>query len=122
MLPMQLGIQGELRVFGVSCAVGAVLGLIYQLLRTARVILPHFRWAVFAEDMLYGLLCGFCFFLVFSVYSLSMRWFIAFAMALSAVLVHLLIGRPAVALIRRADREIKGFLAKTARKIRRKFV
>lgn len=107
MLPMQLGVQRECQVFLLSCLVGACLGLLYQLLCIARVILPHFKWAVFLEDMLFGLFCGFCYFLVFASFSLTMRWFIAFGMALSAVLIHILIGRPVLSLVRRADSRVK---------------
>ena len=122
MLPMQLGVSGEAEVFLLSCAVGAGLGVLYQLLRTARVIFPHFRAVVFIEDLLFGLISGFCYFLIFSGYSLSMRAFIAFAMTLGAFIVHITAGRVFVALIRRTDRRIKGVLAKTARKIRHRFV
>ena len=122
MLPMQLGTDGELRVFLLSLIVGAALGGVYMLLGMARVLLPHFKWTVFLEDMLFGLLCGFCWFLIFSGFSQPMRAFIAFAMALGAAVLHFAAGRPLVALIRRICRRIKGFLAKTAQKVRRKFV
>ena len=130
MLPMQLGIAGECRVFLLSCLVGAALGLLYQVICIARVVLPHFKWAVFLEDMLFGLLCGFCYFLVFSSFSLTMRGFIAFGMALSALLVHILIGRPALVLVRRADNRIKSaflkpaaqFFVKIIAKIKQRFV
>ena len=122
MLPMQLGVQGELRVFLLSMAVGAALGLLYQVLRLLRAALPHCRAAVFVQDLLFGLLCGFCWFLVFSFYSLSMRWFIAFGMGLAALTVHFVIGKPLVSAAARLFGVIRGFLAKTARKIRGRFV
>ena len=122
MLPMQLGTDGELRVFLLSLIVGAALGGVYMLLGMARVLLPHFKWTVFLEDMLFGLLCGFCCFLICQGFSLGVRWFIAFAMALGAWLVFRVIGRPLVALTRRIHGRIGGFLAKTARKIKCKFV
>jgi hypothetical protein len=122
MLPMQLGTDGEVRVFLLSALIGVALGAVYELLRVLRVIIPHFKWAVFVEDMLFGLLCGFCWFLIFSGFSQPMRAFIAFAMALGAAVLHFAAGRPLVALIRRICRRIKGFLAKTAQKVRRKFV
>ena len=122
MLPMQLGVEGELWVFLISCITGGILGLCYQVLRILRVVLPHFRWAVFTEDLLFGLFCGMCYFLLFSYYSLTMRWFIAFGMGAAAIIVHMTAGRLLLKAVRRTDRTLKELLAKTAKRIRRKFV
>lgn len=130
MLPMQLGVSKELQVFLFSCMIGACLGLLYQLLRAARVIFPHFKWAVFSEDMLFGIFCGFCYFLIFTGLKLSMRGFIAFAMAVSGVLVHLTVGSWFISGLSVIDRKIKdkllrpllGFIAKKAMSARGRFV
>ena len=130
MLPMQLGTSGEVSVFLLSCLVGALLGLLYQALRALRVIFPHFKAAVFLEDMLFGLFCGFCYFLMFSYFSLTMRGFIAFGMALSAFLAHISVGNALIRLVSAADRLIKkklllplaGVIAKIFAKFKGKFV
>ena len=130
MLPMQLGISKELEVFLLSCITGACLGLFYQVLRIARIAAPHLKIMVFVEDMLFGLLCGGGWFMIFTGYDISMRWFIAFGMGLSGVLIHFLIGAPLIRLFARLDRKIKeklllpplGFIAKKAGGIGRRFV
>ena len=122
MLPMQLGVSREVELFLISCLIGAALGLCYQALRALRLIIPHFKAAVFTEDLLFGLFCGLCYFLLFSMYSLKMRGFIAFGMALSALLVSLLIGEPLIRLLRLLRDKLAGHIAKKVTKIRRKFV
>lgn len=122
MLPMQLGVSREAELFLISCLIGAALGLCYQALRALRLIIPHFKAAVFTEDLLFGLFCGSCYFLLFSMYSLKMRGFIAFGMALSALLVSLLIGEPLIRLLRLLRDKLAGHIAKKVTKIRRKFV
>ena len=114
MLPMQLGVAKECRVFLLSCLIGASLGLLYQILCIARVILPHFKWAIFAEDLFFGLFCGFCYFLLFSYFSLNVRGFIAFGMILSGILIHILIGKPVLSLVKAVDGKVKAAVLKPA--------
>lgn len=43
-------VHEELVLFGLSCLFGGVLGVAYDVLRTARIIFPHRNWLVFVED------------------------------------------------------------------------
>ncbi|MBR3759465.1 MAG: spore cortex biosynthesis protein YabQ [Ruminococcus sp.] len=43
-------VREELVLFALSCLMGFLLGFVYDVFRTARVILPHKNWMVFAED------------------------------------------------------------------------
>ena len=44
-------VSEELRLFGISCLAGAVFGLVWELLRTLRVLLPHNGFLTAAEDI-----------------------------------------------------------------------
>ena len=46
-------VNEELVLFGLSCLFGALLGVIYDVFRTARVMMPHKGWMVFAEDAVF---------------------------------------------------------------------
>jgi len=46
-------VHEELVLFGLSCLFGALLGVVYDVFRTARVMLPHRGWMVFAEDAVF---------------------------------------------------------------------
>ena len=43
-------VNEELVLFGMSCLMGIALGVLYDVFRTARVMIPHRSWMVFAED------------------------------------------------------------------------
>ena len=43
-------VHEELVLFGMSCLMGIALGVLYDVFRTARVMLPHRSWMVFGED------------------------------------------------------------------------
>ncbi len=46
-------VSEELRLFGLSCLFGAVFGVIYDIFRTARLLLPHNGLLVAAEDIVF---------------------------------------------------------------------
>lgn len=46
-------VHEQLVLFGLSCLFGAVLGVCYDVFRTARVIFPHNLWLVLIEDVLF---------------------------------------------------------------------
>lgn len=46
-------VHEELTLFGLSCLFGALLGVVYDIFRTARVLVPHRGWMVFAEDAVF---------------------------------------------------------------------
>ena len=49
-------VSEELRLFGLSCLFGAVFGVIYDIFRTVRLLLPHNGVLVAAEDILFLML------------------------------------------------------------------
>lgn len=54
-------INEELILFGISCAFGLLIGVCYDVFRTARVIFPHNKWLVCIEDIVF--LIFYCIFL-----------------------------------------------------------
>lgn len=46
-------VNEELRLFGLSCLFGAAFGVIYDIFRTARLLLPHNGLLVAAEDIVF---------------------------------------------------------------------
>lgn len=46
-------VHEELTLFGLSCLFGGLLGVVYDIFRTARVMVPHRGWLVFAEDAVF---------------------------------------------------------------------
>lgn len=54
-------VNEELVLFGLSCVFGLVIGVFYDVLRTARAIFPHNRWLVCVEDIAF--LMAYCIFL-----------------------------------------------------------
>jgi len=49
-------VNEELRLFGMSCLAGAVFGVVWEFLRTIRVLLPHNSFLTAAEDILFFML------------------------------------------------------------------
>lgn len=52
-------LTAEVRLFGVSLAMGVWLMILYDMLRVFRGLLPHGTVAVNLEDLLYFVYCGF---------------------------------------------------------------
>lgn len=46
-------VHEELTLFGLSCLFGGLLGVVYDVFRTLRVMFPHRGWMVFAEDAVF---------------------------------------------------------------------
>lgn len=114
MLPMQLGVTKETELFLLACLVGAALGAGYQLLRAFRVIVPHFKWAVFFEDALFGLFAGGCVFLLCADMQQKLRLFVLLGAGVSAAVTGLMLGRPFIAVITAVDGFIKKKMVKPA--------
>lgn len=51
-------VSEELRLFGLSCLLGAVIGVAYDVLRVLRLMLPHNSFLVAAEDIGFLGLCA----------------------------------------------------------------
>lgn len=130
MLPMQLGAARECRLFGLACLAGAVLGLLYQVIRAVRVVIPHFKAVVFIEDMLFGLMFGLALVLLCTGEQTRMRGFVLFGEGFAALLVHIAVGRPLIrgfsaiySLIRRKlIQPVIDIIAKNAKRASRKIV
>lgn len=46
-------VHEQLILFGLSCVFGALLGICYDVFRTARIIFPHNKWLILFEDILF---------------------------------------------------------------------
>ena len=51
-------ISEEMRLFGLSCVLGAAMGALYDVIRAFRLILPHNGWLTAIEDIVFLFLCG----------------------------------------------------------------
>lgn len=51
-------VSQQLKIFALSCAGGAFIGVLYDVFRAVRLAVPHGRAAVFAEDCLFFILSG----------------------------------------------------------------
>lgn len=86
-------VSQETTLFLGSCLLGIPLGLLLDLFRTLRVLLPHHAIAVFFEDALLGL--GGC--VILQLYASafaqdSLRWYFALGMLLGLALWLLTVG------------------------------
>lgn len=59
------GLQYETKLFLLSFFIGAVFGIVYDVLRIIRIVKKHHSVVIFIEDFLFVLFCGFWYF-VFS--------------------------------------------------------
>lgn len=94
---MIYGVASEARIFLGAAAVGAVTGLLYELLRVFRRAVSHNNAAVFAEDFLYALICGAVYFVYVTAAAWgSLRGFVLVGMMLGMLIERLVIGNLAV--------------------------
>ena len=92
MEPMQLATLTEIKIILLGLLLGAVLGVVYDLLRILRIIIRHHKAVVFAEDFIYMLIFGFAFF-VFSIsFANNIRAFVLFSIMAGCLAERLLIG------------------------------
>lgn len=87
------GLSLELSLFVRSVLMGILFGVIFDMLRVVRIIIPHKNWLVFAEDFLFMLFCGFWFF-IFSMTSArgQLRAFLLIGSGIGFVLYIVTIG------------------------------
>ena len=103
---MAVSVTGQMLTFLISCLVGAALGLLYDLFRIFRIIVPCSRLAVLLLDVLFFIMCTVVTFL-FALLSNSgtVRFFILEGEVIGAVLYALTLGIPLMRLTRKlADR------------------
>ncbi len=87
-------LTAEVRLFGVSLAMGVWLMILYDMLRVFRTALPHGTVAVNLEDLLYFVYCGFQTFDMLYVYQNgTIRFYAIGAIGLGMVLYERIIGR-----------------------------
>ena len=53
-------VSEELVLFGLSCLLGAFMGVVYDVFRTARILLPHNKWLVMIEDIVFSCIFALC--------------------------------------------------------------
>lgn len=46
-------VNEELTLFGLSCIMGVLLGICYDVFRTARILFPHNNWLIAIEDIIF---------------------------------------------------------------------
>lgn len=51
-------VNEELTLFGLSCLMGALLGICYDIFRTARILFPHNSWLIAIEDIMFFAIYG----------------------------------------------------------------
>lgn len=127
------GLSLELSLFVRSVLMGILFGVIFDMLRVVRIIIPHKNWLVFAEDFLFMLFCGFWFF-IFSMTSArgQLRAFLLIGSGIGFVLYIVTIGavvkrvvtktRDVIrAVLKRIYMALKRLLTPLAEKIRKHF-
>lgn len=98
----------ELRLFALSCLLGAVLGLWFDLFRLLRLLLPHNALLTAAEDLIFlaGCTAAFCGFTAAAVRS-ELHWWYAFGAVLGMVLYFLTLGSLVMGALRRLILPVK---------------
>lgn len=77
-----------------SIASGVVFGVICNLIRMFRMLIPHVRLAIFAEDVIFGLICGAVMTLDFYNYSYGkIRLYALVAAFAAAIMWRITVGR-----------------------------
>lgn len=103
-------ISSTLGQCGCFFAAGIVMGLFYELLRAARILVRHNAAAVFIEDVLFFSACGFISFVIaLSVGIGYFRIYYVFFETLGAILYFLTLGRVLNFLLRKLIKGIKRF-------------
>lgn len=98
---MAVSVTGQMLTFLISCLVGAALGLLYDLFRIFRIIVPCSRLAVLLLDILFFILCTAATFLFLLLSnSGTVRFFILEGELLGAVLYALTLGIPLIRISR----------------------
>lgn len=86
--------EAEIRLAGVSLAMGVWLMILYDMLRVFRAALPHGTRAVNLEDLMYFVYCGFQTFDLLYVYQNgTIRFYAIGAIGLGMILYERIVGR-----------------------------
>lgn len=98
---MLFTVADQTRQFLFACLLGVGLGVVYDGFRAVRVILPHGKTMVFAEDIIFTSFFGLCFF-VYSAQmaNFSLRGFIFIGMILGFVTYLLTVGVVVITVIK----------------------
>ena len=98
---MQLGLELETEYFLLSVLLGATLGIVWDMVRVFRTLVPHGKILTFIGDFLYCLLFGFAVFTFSTALTGSIRYFTPVGMILGCVIERFSIGNGIVFLIRK---------------------
>lgn len=98
----------ELRLFALSCLLGAGLGVWYDFFRLVRILIPHNTVLTAAEDLLFlaGCTAAFCCFTSGAVRS-ELHWWYALGTVLGMVLYLLTLGSLVTGMLRRVILPVK---------------
>ena len=123
-------IAHETEIFLFAVLLGAGLGVLFDILRVFRAVVPHGKILTFIEDFLFTLICGFSLFSFSVGLTGQIRWFSIIGMAIGCILEMLTIGGAVVFIVRKFANSIRKFIiapvwrfiTKLWRKIRSAFV
>lgn len=103
----------QLRLFLLSCALGVPIGIVYDLFRALRIVFPHVKILVAAEDILFFFLYG-VFVMCFTVTAArsEFRFYFCAGNILGFAVYHFTIGNAVTMILRKTVRIIKRILAK----------
>lgn len=113
MIPMQLGTSVEPEVLRNAAAAGVLAGVVYDLFRVIRRLIPHRAVEVIC-DLIYTVLFSMIYFTVSLALTDYLRGFVLLGMAAGAVMWCLTVGRGAVFVITLAIKGIIGIMLKPA--------
>lgn len=117
---MGIYLAEQAAVFLQSLLVGAALGILYDVFRVSRVAFPTAYGVVFAEDVLFFLICAIVtFFFGLSAIDGSLRVFLIIGELLGAVLYYFTLGRLVMGVSKKIIAAIKAVLSFIFRRILR---
>lgn len=107
-----LTVHEETLLFLYSCLLGAALGLLFDVLRAVRLVLPHKTFAAALEDVFFLLFWAGCIAAFTSAFAKGdLRFYYIFGSILGFLLYRFTLGNPVVRLLRRILGGITGLLA-----------
>lgn len=103
-------VSQQLKLFLISCLFGIPIGIVFDIFRAVRVVIPHGKAAVAVEDILFFLLYG-IFIMAFSAAAArsEFRFYFCIGNLLGFLIYHFTAGNLAVMLIRKIAGAVKKF-------------
>lgn len=127
---ISFGSLSDGRIFLFAAVLGAALGVLYDMFRVLRSVLPHGKAATFFEDVIYMLIFGLVLFIFSTALIGSVRYYSAAGMIVGWIIQRLTIGNAVVFIVRKILLFIRrkilspviGFITKIGRSIKGLFV